>query len=137
MTPLSSIALGTIVSFGIGMIWYSPLLFGQVWAKGMGFTAKSMKAAQKKMGPMYGLSLAATVVQTIVLGSFLKMTGGHGVAVGVMAGFLAWLGFIFPTQLTDKIFGNMDRPWNVFWINISYQLTQIVAIGAVLGWFLR
>ena len=30
----AAVALGAIAAFGLGMIWFSPLLFGRVWATG-------------------------------------------------------------------------------------------------------
>ena len=29
-----AVAAGTIAAFGLGMIWFSPVMFGKAWAKG-------------------------------------------------------------------------------------------------------
>ena len=37
-----------VVSFIIGMLWYSPLLFGNAWMKAGGFSKKDINKAKKK-----------------------------------------------------------------------------------------
>lgn len=30
----AAVGLGTALAFGLGMIWFSPLMFGRIWARG-------------------------------------------------------------------------------------------------------
>lgn len=130
-----AVLLSGIATMIIGFIWYSPALFGKKWAKLMRYTDESLKAAQKKMGPMYGLSFVAALIMAFVLRHFIAYSqvanSATSLAAGIQTGFWVWLGFIMPVQLTDMIFGG--KHWKVFAINTGYQLASAIAMGAILG----
>ena len=62
----SVIFIGAIVNLLVGFVWYSPALFGKPWSAFMGYSPKSLKDAQAKMGPLYGLSFVAALLMAYV-----------------------------------------------------------------------
>ena len=57
-----NVVIAAIVSFVVGMVWFSPALFGKKWIKLMKFTDAQMKAAKMKgMGMMYGKALVSSL----------------------------------------------------------------------------
>jgi hypothetical protein len=130
-----AVLLAAIVSMVVGFLWYSPMLFGKPWAKLMGFTAESLKKAQKTMGPMYALSFVAALVTAYVLSHVMTLSENTfhyaRMATGVSTAFWVWLGFVAPVQLTDVIFGG--KKWNLFFINSGYQLASLVVMGVALS----
>lgn len=130
-----AVLVAGLASMGLGFAWYSPVLFGNPWMKMMGYTKESMAEAQKKMGMMYVLSFAATLITAWVLTYAVQYTQygtrGDWLVVGISTGFWVWLGFIAPVQLTDVIFGN--KQWKLYAINTSYQLVSLLIMGAILG----
>ena len=132
---LLSVLIAAIASMVAGFIYYSPVVVGKPWMKLMGFTEKSMKEAQKKMGPMYALSFVAALVTAYVLAHFVALAdyfyGIDPMATALTTAFFAWLGFVMPAQLTDVIFGN--KIVKLFAINTGYQLVSLLAMGVVIG----
>lgn len=132
---LLSVLVAAIASTVVGFVYYSPAVLGKPWMKLMGMTEKSMKEAQKKMGPMYGLSFVATLVAAYVLAHFVFLADYFysidPMTTGLTTAFFAWLGFVMPVQLTDFIFGG--KKLNLFLINTGYQLVSFLAMGAVIG----
>lgn len=129
------VLLAAIVSMVIGFLWYSPMLFAKPWMKEMGLTDKSMKEGQKKMGPLYALSLVGSFVMAYVLYHIATMGAyffGHsGIDIGLQSAFWSWLGFIMPVQMTEVIFGG--KSWKLFLLNTGYQLASVLGMGLVIG----
>lgn len=130
-----AVIVAALASMAVGFAWYSPVLFAKPWMKLMGYSADSLKKAQKAMGPMYALSLAAAVVTAYVLSHSVTLSenfyGYARLMTGLTTGFFMWLGFVAPVQLTDVIFGS--KKWKLFAINTGYQLVSLLVMGAILA----
>ena len=125
-------ALATTV---LGFIWYSPMLFARPWCVAMGYNPDdkaAMDAMRKKSGPLYALSMLASLVSALGLGHFIW---GHmpiqGAFIGFHAGLFIWFFFVATVQLTDTAFGG--KPMKLFFINTGYQLVCFLAMGTILG----
>jgi len=127
------VLLAGVISMAVGFVWYSKIFFGPTWSTLMGMTDKTLKEAQAKMGPMYGLSFLGALVMAYVLALLVNYMGAADFLSGVTVGFWAWLGFVMPVQLTGEIFSS--KPFNVklLAINTGYQLTSLLLMGAVLA----
>lgn len=128
---LLPVILSAIAAMGLGFLWYSPLLFGKQWMKLKGYTPKSLKEAQSKMGPKYGLSFAVWLLQSFVVGKFIVTLGATGAVEGVQIAALLWLGLAATIQLTNWIFS--EAKFNLYLIDTGYQLVSMLAAGAILG----
>ena len=130
-----ALLLAGVAYMVIGFVWYSPAVLGKPWMKLMGYTEKSLKEQQKKMGPLFGLSFVASLVTAFMLSHVIAMSvatfGYTRPMAGLTTAFFMWLGFVAPVQMTDVIFG--DKPWKLFGINTSYQLAALLAMGAIVG----
>lgn len=130
-----AVFMAGVVSMVVGFLWYSPFFFGKPWMKLMGLNAKDMKEAQKKMGPMYALSFAVTLVTAVVLYHVMTYSGAYNhydkMMLALSTGFWVWVGFVAPVQVTEVIFGG--KKWNLFFINTGYQLVSLVAMALVLA----
>jgi hypothetical protein len=125
--------LAAVVHMLVGFLWYSSVLFGKRWSTLMGYTSKSLKEAQTKMGPLYGLSFLAALVTSYVLALIVNFMGAATYAAGATAGFWVWLGFIFPVQLTGEIFNSRPFSPRLLAINTGYQLVSLLLMGALLA----
>lgn len=76
----AAVAAGAIVSFLFGWLWYSPKMFGTIWAKGLGVdlgSASSMPAGAMVsqivglflMSWFVGVTAASNALLTVVLGT--------------------------------------------------------------------
>jgi hypothetical protein len=133
---LLAVLLASIASMVIGFWWYSPMWLGKVWMKERKLTAASMKAAQKEMGMLYGLSFIVSLVTAYVLAHVMALSANFYhypmIMTGLTSGIWMWLGFVLPVQTTASIFG--DKNWRLLGIDTGYQLASIIAMGAVIGW---
>lgn len=134
---MMAILAAATASVAVGFLWYSPLVLGRPWMDVMGYTPQTLKKRQKKMTPWYVLSFALSMltacVLTYVMTYSLAFFGGRFdiVSTAFLSALLMWIGFVAPVQATDIIFTN--RPWRLFWINTSYQLASLLAMGLVLS----
>ncbi len=118
----------TLVTFILGAIWYSPLMFGKKWMQIMGMshlTQEEIKKLQKTMLPFYLLQFVLTVVTTSTLAYLITITQAIS---GTMLAFLIWAGFVAPTSIANVVWGSTKRS---FWcaqlaIMLSYQLITLL-----------
>lgn len=59
-----AVLLGTALAFGLGMIWFSPMLFGKSWSAGSHNIAPPASAPMAAMG----IQLAGTFLLALVVG---------------------------------------------------------------------
>lgn len=119
-----AVAAGAVFNMILGFLWYGPF-FGKLW----------MKLIEKKQEDiegnplMYVFSFVAAFVAGIVL--YLVVIGfdASNFGAGLLAGIVAWLGFVVTTTLTFSIFeGPKLSVWMLF---ISYQLVIFGVVGGV------
>lgn len=130
-----SLVLAGVASMIVGFIWYSPMLFGNSWMKLSGYTADSLKKAQKEMGKWYGISFVLSLISAYVLSHIMILSeyffGYSQLSTGLTTAFWMWLGFVMPVQLTDQIFGS--KKWKLFIINTGYQLTALLLMAVIVA----
>jgi hypothetical protein len=103
-----AVAVGTVVSFLLGWLWYSPKLFGKKWAEGVGVEPGSASAtpaaamivqlvATFLLAWVVGITAAKnallTIVLIVVMLALFVVAGGlfgkkSGYAIAVEAGFI-------------------------------------------------
>jgi hypothetical protein len=124
-------ALATMV---IGFLWYSPLLFARPWMVLMGYDPNDkakLAEMQKSAGPMYAMSLVASVLSAAVLGKIIAIATVDTALYGMKIGLAVWLGFVTTVQLTNALFSK--QPAKLYAINTGYQLVCYLVMGAILG----
>jgi hypothetical protein len=131
---LWAVALAAVATMVVGFLWYSPLLFARPWMVAMGYDPDDktrIAEMQKSAGPMYGISLLASLLSAFVLAKILVGLTIYSALYGMKIGLAVWLAFVATVQLTDKMFG--QRPMKLFLINTGYQLVCYLVMGAILG----
>jgi hypothetical protein len=121
-----AILVATISAFVIGGIWYSPVLFGRLWAKANGFEANPPVAGAKTFAGSFLLSL----IMAFNLAMFLN-DSKTDTAWGATAGFLAGFGWVAMGIGVVALFEK--RPWAYVLINGGYLTVALVVMGAILG----
>ncbi len=106
-----AVLVATVLQFIVGAVWYT-FIFGEAWGKIHGFEKYSkaeQEAMMKQMGPWYGLQFLITIVTTLALAAFIQNTTADWSAY--MVAFVAWIGFVVPTQMSAVIFGGTEAKW--------------------------
>ncbi|MEK6871835.1 MAG: DUF1761 domain-containing protein [Nanoarchaeota archaeon] len=128
---LAVLAVSVIV-FIIGALWYSPVLFGNLWIRLSKISTKDIaKAKQKSMiGPML-TTLISTVVTATVFEYLLDILNYTNIYDGIILSLLVWLGFIATSMLNGVLWEN--KPMGVYLLNIAHQFVSLAVMGAILS----
>lgn len=127
-----AIVVSAVASMVVGSIWYGPL-FGKMFQREMGmdqWSPEKQAEEKKKMGKLYGMQFAASIVMFYVLAAFVAKQGGMDVQTGITVAFWAWLGFVVPTKFGDALWGGNMR---LFWLGIGNMLVTLLVAGAIVG----
>lgn len=123
------VILATVVSFSIGALWYSPILFSKPWQKDVGLEGKDIKGSE--MG--FGMLASAILIFIMVVGLSLlnQMAGGtpeliDGFGRGLMVGI-----FFVATSYGINIAYQL-KPVRLWLIDAGYQVLFLAVSGAIL-----
>ncbi len=140
------ILVGALVPMVMGMLWYSPPLFGKAWMKSIGKTEEDLKA-----GANMPVTLLLAFVFAFLLSFFLYgmlgihdyitalndgegATYAHGFGHGMYhGGFLGAL-VAAPVLVTNSLFEQRD--WTNIIINAAYWILTIALMGGVISLFM-
>lgn len=134
MEPLNvniwTVLICTVVNVILGMIWYSPNVLGNIWAKEHGFDITSLRAT-----PLHYLgAIIVAFIFSFVLNMMFHTFGIVGVGNGIIFGFFIWLGFIATTHFSGVLWAK--KPFIVYFIDAGFQLLNLIVIGAIMGFWL-
>jgi Protein of unknown function (DUF1761) len=142
----------------VGAVWYSPMLFANVWMKESGLTEEQLKKGN--MLKIFGLTfifsiMIAMIMQVLTIHQFgpLGMIGGdptqalpsfnafmadYGTAFrtfkhGALHGFMSGLFLAFPLIAINGLFEH--KSWKYIFINAGYWMVSMTIMGAIVcGW---
>lgn len=121
-----AVFIAAILSFVVGGLWYSPLLFGKAWLKEMGFADEDM---QGDMARIFGLSFVASLVIAINLAMFLGPDASLG--WGLAAGALAGVGWV--AMAIGIIYLFSRHSLKLYFIDAGYNVVTFTLMGGLLG----
>ncbi|MFJ7932812.1 DUF1761 domain-containing protein [Sporosarcina sp. NPDC096371] len=128
-----AIVLAVLANMIIGALWYSPILFANVWMKSLGKTAEELHASNANIG--YGLTTLAGVVTAIILSLFLSMSDSITIGTGALIGFLAGAGIASARELSPTFFEG--RKYTLFFISAGYHIVSLTIMGIILAFFMK
>ncbi len=144
----------------VGAVWYSPMLFANIWMKESGLTEEELKKGN--MLKIFGLTflfsvMIAMIMQILSIHQFgaLGMIGGpdyietakpsyaafmadYGTAFrtfkhGALHGFMSGLFFAFPLIAINGLFER--KSWKYIFIHAGYWTVSMTIMGAIVcGW---
>ena len=125
-----AVALGAALAFGLGALWYSPVLFEKRWMAGHGYTQEMLKEMQAGMGPSYAIAFLCWLTMATVL-AMIAPHFATGVGGTFHIGLMLWCGFSATVGLVHNRFS--DKPISVWVIDAGYELTAIALMSVVIG----
>ena len=123
-----AVIAAALVTFLVGGVWYSPLLFDKPWRGLNALSEAQMKAGHT--GLIFGLSFLAALVGAFVLALFLAGPTTDAVA-GLMAGLLVGVGWVATAMLTTFLFER--RPLALWGIDAAYHVLTFGLMGLIIG----
>jgi hypothetical protein len=121
-----AVILAVVADMAIGMLWYSPFLFGNMWLKEMKMPKFEPKGGRKAMA----FAVVSAAVTAIVLGLVLDWLGVTEVDRAIEVAFVLWLGFVATTASMDVIYEG--KSLKLFVLMTSYKLLAMMAMAMVL-----
>lgn len=132
---ISEIAINYYSVFGaafasliLGSLWYSPVLFGNAWAK----LADVKKGAGPNILLLMSINFAAGLLTAFGLVHTIKYAGAITVAESLFAGFFTWLAYIAATYMLGTVLWER-KPIKLYLINASYWLVNVLLMSAILA----
>ena len=122
-----AVLIATIITMVLGFLWYSPVLFGNLWIKQMGLKREEMSGGSSMS---YILTMLTALVGTFVLALILTMIGEVTILTGLIVGCLVGI------SVSVKIGMNFlfeNRGIGLYLITIGYHLVSYMIAGIILG----
>ena len=125
---IPAVVVAAVLPFVLGGLWYSPVMFGNVWMKENNLTGEDLEKGNK--AKIFGLSFFFFLLMSANLAGFLA-SPDTDLPFGMLAGFLAGFGWV---ALSLAVIGLFERrSWKYMLINGGYLVVAFVLMGTVLG----
>lgn len=119
------IAATGLVAFATSLVWYSPLLFGDVWMRYQDPSAATVPTWTFAFAPLREITTAA------VLSFLIVRVRPHSWRAALRLGFVLWVGF-YVVQLSGAVM--FDRmPWPLGSIHAGDWLMKLLVITLTLS----
>lgn len=123
---LLAILVAALISFVIGGLWYSPILFGKAWMEENGLTEQD---TQGNMGLIFGTTFVLSLIIAFNLAAFLGPDASF--VWGLTAGALAGIGWVAAAIGILYLFER--KSMRLFLINAGYHAVTFTIMGGILG----
>ena len=129
-----AVAASVAAAFSVGLVWFSPPLFGRFWAKQVARYAGipeneiiSGASRPSALAPWLG----SIFVTAVVMGTTVEAVGAKSAGEGVVLGLVLGVGFGATLASWPAIFARMPREW--WLVNTGAFLLMQVAMGVILA----
>ncbi|MDX1641822.1 MAG: DUF1761 domain-containing protein, partial [Balneolaceae bacterium] len=112
-----SIITATVVYFVLGALWYSPVLFGNIWMKLRNLSKETMDDPNPII---YLYSFILQFIAVVSLALFITALGVDSAGNGALIGFGAGAGFVFTLAGTTGIF--TEVPMKLHFLDNGYHV---------------
>lgn len=127
-----AVLAAAIINIIIGMIWYSPPVFGKLWMSSMGLTPQRMEELKKRgMGKIYFASFVTALLMSYVLAHFVKIWAVEDIGGALQLSFWSWLGFVVTVSLGSVLWEG--KSFRLYLLNIAYQFVSIFVMAVILA----
>lgn len=121
---LLAVLVAGMVHTVIGLIWFMPKFFGNLWVE---LTGKEMKPARQWIPA----GLIGHLVMAFVLAIIVNLANATNVVSGMVVGVLVCLGFMATLEIGELIWEKI--PFKLFMIRVGNQLVGLGIAGSILA----
>ncbi len=136
----TGILLATCAAYVLGALWYSPLLFMNLWLKGKGVTAESLpKRSRLYMATIMSYAFIAHACIATVLAVVLEVTQPETMKVALSLSVLLAVGFMVSARFIDMVYTVEGKHYDLknqinFVVTSLYYVAIVLLMAAVLFW---
>lgn len=129
---IEGVFLATLAAFVLGALWYSPLLFMNLWIKGKGLTPESLpKRSRTYMATTMTYSFIAHGCIAAVLAIVLEVTQPETLKIALSLSALLAIGFMVSARFIDMVY-TVDGKHYDLKNQINFVVTSLYYIAVVL-----
>ena len=126
------VIVGTIIYFGLGALWYSPMLFARPWQRSIGWDPE--KRPPEMQVTAYVVPLLAYFVMAVATALIASATGTDTFGEGIVLGLVIGVGFAAMHSVVDATFDpNRPQPWTWFAITAAYNLIGLLVVAVLVA----
>lgn len=134
-SSLLGIVLAAVAQNVLGMLWYSPTLFGNLWMKDSNTTVyKDSPTFKKEMMKAQAYSVLVSLVTAAVMACFMTRMMIITPIAGILFGLTAWLGFVAP--VTGQMVIWARHSIQAWMINNGFNAVSMAIMGLILVYFI-
>lgn len=123
-----AVLVATVAGFGVGAIWYSPLLFSKAWTDSIGIKPEDVDTSG--IAKIMTLSFVFHLIMAYCLGMFLN-SPEIGLQEGALYGFLTGFGWIFFVIAINSMYES--RSWKYVFITGGHWTITFTVMGLIFG----
>lgn len=122
-----AVLVAALSAFVLGGVWYSPLLFVNVWCREAGLVKDKVQKGHKPM--VFVIAILLSIIAAFVFAKFLGQTPSFKYAV--TWGFLIGAGWVATSFGINYLFA--QRSFKLFLIDGIYHILQFTLYGVIFG----
>jgi hypothetical protein len=122
-----AVLVSALMTFVIGSLWYSPLMFANAWMKELGFTKEGM--SNSNMVRIFSIAFLLMLIIAFNLAAFIGPESDW--KFGMTAGALAGIGWVATAIGVNYLFER--RSFRLWLINAGYMVVSFTLMGLILG----
>lgn len=119
-----AVIVAALLSFAIGGLWYSPLLFGKMWLEEIKLKAEEIKQKPSVFILSFTFSVIAVFIVADLLGPNPELV--NALAISGLIGVLVFLGLGITYQFSNRTLRHLL-------IDGGYHIVQFTMFGLILG----
>jgi hypothetical protein len=129
-TTTQIVALGICVAVkqALGVLWYSPILFGRASVEAAGTTLEDLNQRIRRSLLLDSLLALLTAAALTVAAN---LTGASSWFYGLLMGLAAWACFVLPSTAAAVLFEG--RSAKLLGLQNGYLVVSYAAMGAIVG----
>jgi len=120
------IIIATITGMILGALWYSPLLFGNLWMKSIGKTPETLGSTIK---PIIG-SIIANLLTAFGIAILFSFVGVESFSKAITIGAVSGILIIFPAMLSDNLFCGWGG--TLLFIQTGYRVITVIFMSIIM-----
>lgn len=126
---LVAVLVCSFITFILGALWYSPLLFAKKWVELIGKTSEELKQGTNPM--MYVMAFILGFMTNFSLAFVINLSKVTIFYDGALVGAMCWFGFAGATSYSSQVI-TAQRPPTIWSIDSGYNLVSFMISGAML-----
>lgn len=127
-----AVLVSSIVYFFIGSLWFSPVLFSDIWIEELEkHNVKIKQPTSAQLTQKMLITLAANILSVLATGYLVIATNSGSLASIIFLGMVISIGFVMSSVGT--VFNWENRSLKLFLIDIGYPIVGIISSAIILS----